>query len=391
MKRVVVGIIGSGFSAGLHMEGYLKTFGIDVRLKAVAFNTSRDNAEAFSERYGVKPNIYDDWREMLKDGEIDVIDICTPPFLHEEMIIESMKAGKHVICEKPLTGFFGGGDGGNVGKTVKKSDMYKKVCERLENIKKTVEGSDNIFMYAENWIYAPVIQKSAQLIEAKKSKILFAHAEESHSGSHAFHAANWKFTGGGVLIRQGCHPLSAVLYLKQVEAKTRGEKIEPVSVLADCGVCVAALAQAERKYIDANPVDVEDIANITITFSDGTKAHIMSGDMILGGIRNCVDVYTNNSVHHCKMNPNDTMTVYHGDQDNLDGVYFAEKLGTKQGWQFIGIGEEIFRGYAGEIQDFMECVACQKKPLSDFKIAYDTAKIIYAAYQSAEEDKRVYL
>ena len=50
-------------------------------------------------------------------------------------------------------------------------------------------------------------------------------AEESHSGSHAAHAAEWSMTGGGALIRQGCHPLSAVLYLKQVEARARGERI----------------------------------------------------------------------------------------------------------------------------------------------------------------------
>ena len=391
MKRVVVGMIGSGFASGLHMSGYKKVYGIDTFVKAVASNGPRDVTDAFAASYTI-PDIYEDYREMLSDPEIDVVDICTPPFLHEEMIVESLKAGKHVICEKPLTGFFDDAPGaGDVGKTVKKSEMYKKVVARLENISRAVEGGDKLFMYAENWIYAPVIQKSAQLISAKKSKILFTRAEESHNGSHAFHAANWKFTGGGALIRQGCHPLSAALYLKQVEAAARGEKIEPVSVLADCGVSAASLTGDERKYIDSNPVDVEDIANVTITFSDGTKALITSCDMLLGGMRNSVDVYTNDSVHYCKMNPNDTMTVYHGDENGLDDVFFAEKLGTKQGWSYVGIGDETARGYAGEMQDFAECVAENRQPLANFKVAYDTAKIIYAAYQSAEENRRINL
>ncbi len=391
MQKVVVGMIGSGFAAGLHMSGYYKVYGADVFIKAVASNGPEEITNAFAEKYNI-PCIYKDYEEMLKDPEIDVVDICTPPFLHEEMIIKAIQADKHVICEKPLTGYFDEGDNTDkVGLTVKKSAMYEKVMQRLERIKVAVEKSNKFFMYAENWIYAPVVQKSAELIKAKKSKILLTHSEESHNGSHAFHAANWKHTGGGVFIRQGCHPLSCALYLKQVEAEARNEKIWPVSVLADFGVSTEALCEAEKDYIDARPVDVEDIANVTITFSDGTKAHILSGDMVIGGMKNCIDIYTNDSVHHCKMNPNDTMTVYQSNENGLDNVYFAEKLGTKMGWQYIGINEEITRGYAGELQDFIECVAQGRKPLSNFQIAFDTAKIIYAAYQSGEENSRVYL
>ena len=391
MKKIVVGLIGSGFVSKLHMEGYKKVYGADVQVKAVVARTQQTR-EAFAAAYGIK-DTYDDYKEMLKDSEIDVVDICTPPHLHEEMIVAAMAAGKHVICEKPLTGFFNdGGDGvGNVGEAVPKADMYKKVLERLGRLKSVIDGASSTFMYAENWIYAPVVQKSARLIEAKKSKILMMHAEESHCGSHAAHAANWKYTGGGVLIRQGCHPLSAVLYLKQVEASARGEAITPESVIADCGVCSAVVKGGERKHLDLNPVDVEDIANVTITFSDGTKAHIMSGDMIVGGIRNVIDIYTNNSRHHCKLNPNDTMMSYHGDDLGLNDVYFTEKVGTKQGWQFLSIDEEAARGYVGELQDFVDCMVNSRQPLSDFTIAYDTAKIVYAAYQSAQENRRVYL
>src|ERR1700719_4403752 len=88
-----------------------------------------------------------------------------------------------------------------------------------------VNASGRLFMYAEDWVYAPAVTKTAEILKAAKDKILFMKAEESHSGSHAPHAAQWSMTGGGALIRQGCHPLSAVLYLKQVEAKARSETI----------------------------------------------------------------------------------------------------------------------------------------------------------------------
>ena len=390
MKKVTIGFIGSGFVTGLHMWGYNKVSGIDVKIKAVA-SRKDEVTEAFVKKHGIQ-DVYEDYLEMLKDPEIDVIDICTPPFLHEEMVRNCLQAGKHVICEKPLTGYFGDPASDiNVGEAVPKAKMLEEVTAELNRIKEIADACDKQFMYAENWVYAPVVQKSAEVIAAAKSKILYMYAVEGHNGSHAHHAANWKFNGGGALIRQGCHPLAAALFLKQVEAKARGEVIKPVSVIADCGVSCETLTDAERTQIDSHPVDVEDIANVIITFSDGTKAHIMAGDMLVGGMRNSLDVYTNNSVHHCKMNPNDNMMVYHADGTGLDDVYFAEKLGTKLGWQYVGINEEIQRGYAGEMQDFMECVAENRRPLADINIAYDATKIVYAAYQSAAEGRRIEL
>lgn len=385
MKKVVVGMIGCGFASGLHMSGYAKIYGLQVEIKAVASNGPAEQTAQFVEQNGIK-DIYEDYKEMLKDEEIDVIDICTPPFLHEEMVIESLKAGKHVICEKPLTGYFDEGEAMDpVGTSVKKSQMYTKVMERIERIREAVERSDRYFMYAENWVYAPSVLKSLEIIQARKDKILFMQAEESHNGSHAYHAANWKYTGGGALIRQGCHPVSVVLFLKQEEMKARGEKFGIRSVTADVGTCTGALKPEEKCYIDAEPVDVEDIANVTITFTDGTKAHVVSTDILVGGMKNRLELYTNTSVHRCNISQSNDLEVYHGNEDGLSDIYFSEKLGTKQGWQSVGLNEELSRGYLGELQDFMECVSIGRKPLSDFSIAYHTTRVLYAAYLSGEE------
>ena len=53
------------------------------------------------------PRVYRSFAELIADRELDVIDICTPPNLHAEMIVAAMQAGKHVICEKPFAGYFG--------------------------------------------------------------------------------------------------------------------------------------------------------------------------------------------------------------------------------------------------------------------------------------------
>src|SRR5207237_4805931 len=155
-----------------------------------------------------------------------------------------------------------------------------------------VEASGRLFLYAEDWIYAPAVAKTVEILRATRDKILFMKAEESHSGSHAAHAAQWSMTGGGSLIRMGCHPLSAVVYLKQIEARARGEAIAVASVSADVGNVTASLPAQERSFLKADPLDVEDWGTLTLTFSDGTKSTIFSGDMILGGVRNLVETYT---------------------------------------------------------------------------------------------------
>src|SRR5262249_3583740 len=130
-----------------------------------------------------------------------------------------------------------------------------------------------LVMYAEDWIYAPAVTKTVEILKATKDKILFMKAEESHSGSHAAHAAQWSMTGGGSVIRMGCHPLSTVLYLKQVEGNSRGERIAVTGVIADVGNVAASLSPQDRPFINANPVDVEDWGMLTLTFSGRHQKH----------------------------------------------------------------------------------------------------------------------
>jgi predicted dehydrogenase len=229
------------------------------------------------------------------------------------------------------------------------------------------------------------------VLNATKDKILFMKAEESHSGSHAAHAAQWAMTGGGSLIRMGCHPLSAVLYLKQVEARARGEQITVSAVTADVGNVAACLSVQERTFIKANPVDVEDWGMLTLTFSDGTKATVFSGDMIMGGVRNVVETYTNGGSLLANITPNNHLMSYLTDEKKLANVYITEKVDRKTGWQYVCLEEEWTRGYLQEIQDFMECVTQRRQPLAGLDLAYETIKANYAGYWSADEGRRIAL
>jgi predicted dehydrogenase len=251
-----VGLVGCGFAAELHMHAYKRVYGVAVEVAAVA--ARGDHVIDFAQRHGIRET-HRDFRALLADPAIDVVDICTPPSLHAAMIVASVQAGKHVICEKPFAGYFGrDGDRPPIGKHVAKSLMYRRVIEEIEATRAAINARGRLFMYAEDWIYAPAVAKTVEILNATKDKILFMKAEESHSGSHAAHAAQWSATGGGALVRMGCHPLATVLYLKQVEAEARGERIAVTQVTADVGNVAARLPPEERAFIKADPVDVED-------------------------------------------------------------------------------------------------------------------------------------
>jgi len=389
MAKIRVGLIGSGFVAELHMCAYKRVYGVEAEVAAVV--SRGDHVVEFAKKHRIA-QAHRDYHDLLDDPAIDVVDICAPPSLHAQMIVEAMQAGKHVICEKPFSGYFGQpGDPTPIGKHVRKALMYERLMAEMEKTRAAIKASGKLFMYAEDWVYAPAVAKTVEILKATKDKILFMKAEESHSGSHAAHAAQWAMTGGGALIRMGCHPLSAVLYLKQVEARARGEAIRATAVTADVGNVAAGLAREQKPFIKANPVDVEDWGTLTVTFSDNTKATIFSGDMIMGGVRNLIETYTSGGALFANVTPNNHMLTYMTDEDKLAGVYITEKVDRKTGWQFVCLEEEWTRGYLQEIQDFMECVATGRQPLAGLDLAYDTMQVQYAGYWSAEDGKRVAL
>ena len=213
MEKVTIGIVGAGFASHFHCRSFAKVAGIHVRVKSAA-DVDLARAAALARNFGLE-EFHADYRALLNDPEIDVIDICTPPFLHPAMTMEALEAGKHVICEKPLTGYFGApGDPEPIGDRVCREAMYASVLRDLEKLETAVRESDKLFMYAENYVYSPNILKAAEIIRARKSKILFMKGEESLKGSTSPVAGRWDKTGGGSLMRVGCHPWAASCGLK---------------------------------------------------------------------------------------------------------------------------------------------------------------------------------
>ncbi len=99
-KKIKVGIIGVGGISGVHYSGYTKS--PDAELWAIC-DIKPDVLAEKSEKYGVpEERCFLDHRDLLKLKEIDVVSVCTPNKPHCEITVNALKAGKHVLCEKPM-------------------------------------------------------------------------------------------------------------------------------------------------------------------------------------------------------------------------------------------------------------------------------------------------
>src|SRR5215510_12477760 len=113
MTPINIAIVGLGFMASTHIKAYRKIPG--ARIAALCNPSGRNLDGNFSKVFG---NVGDkeplqldmtgiracrNYSDVLSDPDIDLIDICTPTITHHPLALEALQAGKHVICEKPLT------------------------------------------------------------------------------------------------------------------------------------------------------------------------------------------------------------------------------------------------------------------------------------------------
>ena len=376
-----VGIVGTGFAGEFHVNCLRRVYGTAVEIAGIT-SLRKESREAFGARHGLK--VFDSVEEMIP--HVDLLDICSPPCIHEENIISAARAGKHIICEKPLTGYFGAGDPEQYyGNLDPKGPMLDAVTERLRRIRDAVAEAGVSFGYAENFVYAPGIQKEREILEKTKCQILRMTGEESHNGSASPVYGIWSKAGGGSLIGKGCHPLGGILYLKRVEGLARfGKAIRPATVSARTHELTRLPDYQDRKLIRTDYRDIEDYGFMHVTFEDGTVADVITSEIVLGGIYDYVEVFANTHRSRAHLSPAGIMDLYNPRGEEMQDIYLMEKVSTQEGWSFVAPDEGFTMGYQGELQDFITAAASGVQPQSELELALDTTMTIYAAYLSAE-------
>src|SRR5438132_424041 len=138
--KVKVGIIGSQFEADIH-AGSFQMMPEEAEVVAVASPTP-GHAEKLAKKYGI-PRVFLDYREMLKEPDIEMVTITAPNYLHAVMTVDIAKAAKHVVCEKPLC------------MTLAEADEMIEICRR--------QGV--LLAYAEELFFTPKYIKAKEMAD----------------------------------------------------------------------------------------------------------------------------------------------------------------------------------------------------------------------------------
>ena len=168
MKQLRIGLIGYGFMGRAHSNAYRKVgnfFDLEYQpvLEAICARNA-DNAAAFAKKWGYE-SVETDWRRLIEREDIDAIDICTPNNSHAEIAIAAAKAGKMILCEKPLS--MDGPEGVKMVKAVEKAKVPNMVWYNYRRVpavtmaKKLIEEGrlGKIFHYRakflQDWTISP--------------------------------------------------------------------------------------------------------------------------------------------------------------------------------------------------------------------------------------------
>src|SRR5574341_2081878 len=169
MNQVRIGMVGARFGATVHLQNLAPLR--DTRVQVVGIcSQSRESAEACARRWNI-PFVTTDLAALLDRQDVDAVDLCVPTALHHTFTIQAAEAGKHVIVEKPLTGYFGEpGDPEPIGDHVPRAKMLVGARKNAVAVLEALRQNRVTLGYAENWVYAPPVEKLRRLIRASGAR-----------------------------------------------------------------------------------------------------------------------------------------------------------------------------------------------------------------------------
>jgi len=342
MSKIKIAVLGTGFSANIHLECYTR-FIPDAEVVAV-YSRTIESAKAFAEKHNI-PAYYDVVDDLLAEINVDIVDICVPNYLHHEVCMKAIRKDKHIIIEKPLA------------LTLEEADEMVAECKK-RNLK---------LMYAEELCFAPKYERVRALVEAGAlGKVYLLKQAEKHSGPHSDWFYQKEFSGGGVLMDMGCHALAWFRWMN------KGVKVK--SVYADMKTVM-------------HDTDCEDNTIVIVEFENGVTCIAEDSWARHGGMDDHIEIYGTEGVSYASLFQGNSALTY-----SLNGYdYAAEKAGSTQGWTFTIFEEAFNQGFPQELMHFVDCVINDKEPLVTGEDGRAVLEIINAAYYSAKTGQKVYL
>jgi predicted dehydrogenase len=335
MAPLGIALIGCGFW-GTHMHLPALRATPDAHVVAVA-SRSEDRAAEAAARFGV-PHWTTDYRTLLDDPHIDVIDICTPNGTHAELAIAAARAGKHVICIKPLA------------TTLAEADAMVAAAR---------EAGTHLF-YAENALFIPALQEAKRIVdEGGLGDVFRVRAAEGIPGPAAGWFRDHAMAGGGAVIDMAVHSLAFLRHIAGADA---------AHVYAELGTFV------HRDLQD------EDTAVLTVRFTNGVIGHAEDSWSTVGEMDSRFEVYGTKGRIMIDMLHSSHLRVY----SQTGYTYWGERSEASKGWTYpLPLDEPVMFGTSAMFAHFFRCLLRGEPSLSSGADGRAIMSIVDAAYRSA--------
>ena len=334
--KVKVGVIGSQFQADIHLAS-IQQMGEEAEVVAVASPTP-GNAETLARRYGV-PRWFEDHRQLLAEPDIEMVTIAAPNHLHCQLMLNIARAGKHVVCEKPLC------------LTMEEADLMSGTCDQ----------NGVLLMYAEELFFTPKYVRAKEIADqGGLGQVYLVKQSEKHFGPHAAWFWDVERSGGGVLMDMGCHGIAFCNWFLDRPALK--------AVTAQLGT-----------YVHGDKTKGEDNAFVILEFEGSRAAMVEDSWARHGGMDDRIEVYGDRGLAYADLHMGNALNVY----SESGYGYAVEKATSTSGWSFP-VFEELWNyGFPQEMHHFARCVRGKEEPIATGADGRLAQLAMFAAYQSA--------
>ncbi|ASA24777.1 Gfo/Idh/MocA family protein [Paenibacillus donghaensis] len=352
MSTIRIGVIGAGSISDLHFQAYQNN---PYTAVYAVCDLNEDRARLAAEKYGAQ-QFYTDYRELLADPGVDAVSICTWNNSHAEISIAALRAGKHVLVEKPLC----------------------RTVEEALDIQQAVEESGKTLQVGFVRRYDDNARFLHSLVEnGEFGEIYYAKATTLRRlGNPGGWFADVERSGGGPLIDIGVHVIDLCWYLMG--------RPKPVSVSANTYKKLGNRAHVQHLSFykaadyDAASNTVEDLANALIRFENGASL--------------LVDV---SFTLHAK--EDERSVRLYGEKGGFEvdpaTVIVSERADTivNSYPQTDHAGFDFNSAFQHEIDHFIDCLQSGREPLSPVQDGVEIMKILCGIYESAARGEEVRL
>jgi len=389
-KRLGIGIIGSGFMAKLHLQGFVGVRDADV---LGVWSPNRAHAEetaGLARSLGVgEAKAFASIAAMVAAPEIDALWICGPNFTRVENIeeiVDALARGrgtlKAIACEKPLA------------RNVREAKRIKEMVDRA--------GLAN--GYLENQIFAPAISAGREILWSRGASLTgrpyLARAAEEHSGPHMPWFWRGKLQGGGVLNDMMCHSVMVVRHLL-TKPGAAATSLRPLRVTARIASLkwsrpeyAKKLARSMGKDVDYRKQPAEDFASASIEFAndDGTVVigeASTSWSYVGPGLRLSAELLGPEYSMSWNSLDSGLKLFFSRAVNERPGEDLVEKQNAESGQMPVIAGEATVYGYEAENRHFVQAFLRGERPALTFDDGLEVVKLLMTAYQSAEQGRTI--